>query len=165
MRIVDQNDLPVPAGVTGEIVARPKRPDIMFDEYYQRPEDTLKAFRNLWFHTGDRGRMDEDGFIFFVDRMKDSIRRRGENISTWEIESTVNSHPLVQESAAYGVASELTEHEVMVSVVLRDGVELSPEELLDFCQTRMAHLPSPGTSLRPRPAQEPRREGPEIHAA
>ena len=143
VRIIDQNDLPVPAGVTGEIVARPKRPDIMFDEYYQRPEDTLKAFRNLWFHTGDRGRMDEDGFVFFVDRMKDSIRRRGENISTWEIESTVNSHPLVQESAAYGVASELTEHEVMVSVVLRDGVELSPEELLDFCQTRMAHFAVP----------------------
>ncbi len=87
--------------------------------------------------------MDEDGFVFFVDRMKDSIRRRGENISTWEVESTINSHPLVHESAAYGVESELTEHEVMVSVVLVDGAELAPEELLDFCQTRMAHFAVP----------------------
>jgi crotonobetaine/carnitine-CoA ligase len=143
VRVVDEHDVPVPAGETGEIVARPKRPDIMFNEYYRRPEDTLEAFRNLWFHTGDRGRMDEDGFLFFVDRMKDSIRRRGENISTWEVESTINAHPEVQESAAYGVESELTEHEVMVSVVLVGGSDLSPERLLDYCQTRMAYMAVP----------------------
>jgi crotonobetaine/carnitine-CoA ligase len=143
VRIVDENDVPVPSGEIGEIVVRPKRPNIMFDEYYGRPEDSLDAFRNLWFHTGDRGRMDEDGFVFFVDRMKDSIRRRGENISTWEIESAINAHPSVQESAAYGVASELTEHEVMVSVVTRDGAELSAADLLDYCLTRMAHFAVP----------------------
>ncbi len=143
VQIVDGNDSPLPAGEIGEIVVRPKRPDIMFDGYYGRAEDTLATVGNLWFHTGDRGRMDDDGFVFFVDRMKDSIRRRGENISTWEIESAVNAHENVQESAAYGIPSELTESEVMVSVVLKPGSSLQPAELLDHCQTRIAHFAVP----------------------
>ena len=143
VRIVDDHDTPVPAGETGQIVVRPKRPDIMFTEYYNKPESTIEAFRNLWFHTGDRGRMDEDGFVYFVDRMKDSIRRRGENISTWEIESTLNTHDAVLESAAYGVESELTESEVMVTVVLQPGAETTPEALLDHCQGRMSHFAVP----------------------
>jgi len=143
MRIVDENDEPVPPNTAGEITLRPKIPGALFTEYYKRPEDTVEAWRNLWFHTGDRGRVDEDGFLFFLDRMKDSIRRRGENISTWEIESTINTHPSVLESAAYGVPSELTEFEVMVAVVLRPGESLPPEALLDFCHGKMAHFAIP----------------------
>ena len=143
VRVVDDNDETVPANTPGEIVARPKRQFALFSGYYKRADDTVEAWRNLWFHTGDRGRMDEDGFLFFIDRMKDSIRRRGENISTWEIESTINTHPAVLESAAYGVASELSESEVMVAVVTKDGERLTPEELLDYCRGKMAHFANP----------------------
>ena len=143
VRIVDENDESVPPDTPGEIVARPTRQLALFSGYYKRPEDTVEAWRNLWFHTGDRGRMDADGFVFFIDRMKDSIRRRGENISTWEIESTLNTHPAVQESAAYGVASELSESEVMVAVVPRDGERPRPDELLDFCYGKIAHYAVP----------------------
>ena len=143
VRIVDEYDEPVEPNTPGEIALRPKHSWALFTEYYKRPEDTVEAWRNLWFHTGDRGRMDEDGFVFFLDRMKDSIRRRGENISTWEIESTVNTHPAVLESAAYGVPSELSESEVMVAVVCQTGESLAPEELLDFCQGKMAHFAIP----------------------
>ncbi|MBM3679278.1 MAG: AMP-binding protein, partial [Actinobacteria bacterium] len=111
--------------------------------YYKRPEDTVEAWRNLWFHTGDRGRMDEDGFLVFIDRLKDCIRRRGENISSWEVESTINTHDAVLESAAYGVASELSEADVMVAVVLKPGESLAPESLLDFCTGKMAHFAIP----------------------
>jgi crotonobetaine/carnitine-CoA ligase len=142
-RVVDEDDEPLPPNVAGEIVARPKHAAALFSGYYKRPEDTVEAWRNLWFHTGDRGVIDEDGFLFFVDRMKDCIRRRGENISSWEVESTVNTHPAVLESAAYGVASELSEAEVMVAVVLRPGESLAPEELLDFCAGKMAHFAVP----------------------
>jgi crotonobetaine/carnitine-CoA ligase len=143
LRIVDEDDEPVPPNTPGEIVARPKREAALFSGYYQRPDDTVEAWRNLWFHTGDRGVVDEDGFLFFIDRMKDCIRRRGENISSWEVESTINTHPAVLESAAYGVASELSESEVMVAVVVRTGAVLDPVDLLDFCAGRMAHFAVP----------------------
>jgi crotonobetaine/carnitine-CoA ligase len=143
VRIVDEHDEPVPPDTPGEIVVRPKLPGAIFSGYYGREADTVEAWRNLWFHTGDRGTMDEDGFLFFLDRMKDCIRRRGENISSWEVESTINTHESVLESAAYGVASELSESDVMVAVVLRPNASLRPDELLDFCQGRMAHFAVP----------------------
>ena len=143
VRIVDENDEPVAPDVPGEIVIRPKHSWALFTEYYKRPEETVEAWRNLWFHTGDRARMDADGFLFFLDRMKDSIRRRGENISTWEIESTLNTHPALLESAAYGVPSELSESDVMVAVVFRPGESVAPEALLDFCQGKMTHFAIP----------------------
>ena len=115
----------------------------MIREYFGMPEATVEAFRNLWFHTGDRGRFDDDGFLYFIDRIKDCIRRRGENISSWEVEKVVNGHDAVNESAAYGVSSELSEEEVMVAVVLQPGATLGPEELLDHCQGRMAHFAVP----------------------
>jgi crotonobetaine/carnitine-CoA ligase len=143
VRIVDDQDEEVPRGTPGQIVARPKFPDALFSGYYKRPDATVEAWRNLWFHSGDRGMMDEDGFVFFIDRMKDNIRRRGENISSWEVESVVNTHPDVVEGAAYGVASELSEQEVMVAVVRTEGSTLAPEELLDFCQGKMSHFAVP----------------------
>ena len=166
VRIVDENDEPVPPGTPGEIVLRPKHSWALFTEYYKRPEDTVEAWRNLWFHTGDRGRMDEDGFLFFLDRMKDSIRRRGENISTWEIESTVNTHPAVLESAAYGVPSELSESDVMVAVVLEAGRERRARGAARLLPGQDGPLRDP--ALRPlhgRAAEEPRRAGPEVRAA
>jgi len=143
VRIVDEMDNPVPPDTPGEIVVRPKLPWVLFTEYYKRPADTVEAWRNLWFHTGDRGRMDADGYLYFIDRMKDCIRRRGENISSWEIENTVNTHPSVLESAAYGMASELTESEVMIAVVLRPGLDLSPAELISFCKAKMTRFAVP----------------------
>ena len=116
----------------------------MIREYYGMPEATLEAFRNLWFHTGDRGRMDADGYLYFIDRIKDCIRRRGENISSWEVEKVVNAHDAVNECAAYGVTSELE----------RGGGDgrgraparqrpSTPRQLLDHCQPRMAHFAVP----------------------
>jgi crotonobetaine/carnitine-CoA ligase len=141
--IGDELDRPCPPDVPGEILVRSKHPWALFTEYHHNPEATVEAWRNLWFHTGDRGRMDADGFLFFIDRMKDCIRRRGENISSWEIESCINTHPDVVESAAYGVSSELSESDVMVAVVTRPGTELGPAAVLDFCQGKMAHFAVP----------------------
>ena len=87
--------------------------------------------------------MDEDGRFYFVDRMKDAIRRRGENISSWEVEKSIDAHEAVQEAAVIGVPSELTEEEVLAIVVLKPGHALTPEELLDHCQARMAHFAVP----------------------
>lgn len=143
VRIFDEDDTEVPRGTTGEIVVRPKYPDIMFSGYHRRSDATVAAWRNLWFHTGDRGRMDDDGFVYFVDRMKDNIRRRGENISTWEIESVVNTHDDIVEAAAFGVQSDLSEQEVMLAAVRAEGSTLDPEQLLDFCQGRMSHFAVP----------------------
>jgi crotonobetaine/carnitine-CoA ligase len=143
IEVVDEGDRRVPPNTPGEIVVRPKWPDVMIREYFNMPEATLEAFRNLWFHTGDRGRFDEDGYLYFIDRVKDCIRRRGENISSWEVEKVVNGHEAVNESAAYGVTSDLSEEEVMVAVVLQPGAWLTPEALLDHCQPRMAYFAVP----------------------
>ena len=143
MRIVDENDEPVPPRTAGEIVVRPRVPGVMIDRYFDMPEATIEAFRNLWFHTGDRGYLDEDDFLWFVDRLKDCIRRRGENISSFEVEKTLINHPAVLESAAYGVQSDLSEEDVMVALVLQPDAVLDPIELLDWCQKRLAHFAVP----------------------
>jgi carnitine-CoA ligase len=132
--VVDDRGEPVPAGTTGEIVVRPKKPGWMFNGYHRMAEATASSWRELWFHTGDRGHLDDDGFLTFVDRLKDSIRRRGENISSWEIERVVGRHPDVAQVAAYGVPSPLSEDEVMVAVVPRDGRTLDPAELTARCE-------------------------------
>ena len=141
--VADENDIPCEPDVPGEILVRPKRPWALFTEYYKNPDATVEAWRNLWLHTGDRGRMDSDGFLYFLDRMKDCIRRRGENISSWEIESCINTHPDIAESAAYGVSSDLSESDVMVAVTVKPGVEVTPESILDFCQGKIAHFAVP----------------------
>jgi crotonobetaine/carnitine-CoA ligase len=107
------------------------------------PESTTSTLRNLWFHTGDRGWMDEDDYIFFVDRKKDAIRRRGENISSFEVEQMIFMHPAVLDVAAFPVYSEHSEDEVMVSVVLRDGATMSEEELVQHCNDNMAYFMVP----------------------
>lgn len=143
LKLVDDNDEEVPPGEIGEIVFRPRVPYVMMSEYYRMPEKTLEAFRNLWFHSGDLGRKDEDGYFYFVDRKKDALRRRGENISSFEVERAINSHPKVLESAAVAVKSELAEDEVKICVVLRDGEALTPEELIAYANDRMPYFAVP----------------------
>lgn len=141
--IVDDDDRPLTAGTPGEVVVRPRRPNAMFVEYFGQPEETLKAFRNLWFHTGDVGVLSENGDFSFVDRKKDYIRRRGENISSYEVELSVMAHPAVAEVAAIAVSSEFTENEVKVCVVLAPGAELGHEELLEFLAESMPYFAVP----------------------
>jgi crotonobetaine/carnitine-CoA ligase len=143
VRIVDENDFPVPPGTAGEIVARGRTPWAMSLGYYNMPEKTVELTRNHYYHTGDGGYLDEDGYLFFVDRIKDYIRRRGENISSFEVERSVNDHPSVSESAAVAVKSEVSEDEVKIVVVLKEGETLTPEALLDFCQTHMPYFAVP----------------------
>lgn len=133
VEIHDENDDPVPAGAPGEIVVRPAVRDGIFRGYWGQPDVTIEAFRNLWFHTGDGGRFTEHGNLVFTDRIKDSIRRRGENISSFEVERAVQHHPDVIECAAYAVPSELTEDEVMLAVVVRASRSLTAEEVLRHC--------------------------------
>lgn len=135
--IANERDEPVAAGEVGEILVRPKRPYAMLSAYYNSPEATLEAFRNLWFHTGDTARADADGYYYFVDRKKDSIRRRGENISSSEVEATLNRHPAILECAVIAVPSELGEDEVKAVVVLREGAQATAEELWAFCDEHM----------------------------
>jgi len=132
--IVDERDVTVESGEVGEIVVRPKTPFSMLHSYYRKPDATLEAFRNLWFHTGDNGRMDAEGNVFFTDRKKDSIRRRGENISSYELESAVNKHPAVLECAAVPVTSDLGEEEVKMVIVVKEGADLSAESFWEFCE-------------------------------
>ena len=138
VRLLDDLGRPVAVGEVGEIVVRPNEPSIMADGYFGMPEATLKSRRNLWFHTGDLARCDADGYFYFVGRTADSIRRRGENISAFEVEEVVKLHPAVLDAAAYGVPSELTEDDVMVAVVLRPNVVFDASELTEFCAERMA---------------------------
>lgn len=142
VRIVDDADQPLPAGEVGEIVLRCENPGGTSLGYYKRPEATLEAWRNLWFHTGDRGYLDEDGYLWFVDRKKDAIRRRGENISAFEVEQIIESHDAVVQCAVYAAPSD-AEDEVAVSIVLKDGYRLSAEEIVDHCARNMAHYMVP----------------------
>jgi crotonobetaine/carnitine-CoA ligase len=135
--IVNERDEPVAPGEVGEILVRPKRPYAMLTAYYNNPEATAEAFRNLWFHTGDNARADAEGYFYFVDRKKDAIRRRGENISSAEVEAVLNRHPAVLESAVVAVPSELGEDEVKAIVVLKQFAALSAQQLWEFAEEQM----------------------------
>ena len=137
VRVMDGDDAPVPAGELGEICVRPHEPYSMFSGYFHDAERTVEAWRNLWFHTGDRGRLDEDGDLWFSDRIGDVIRRLGEFVSSYEVEQVLLAHPAIQIAAAFGVPSELIEEEVMVAVVPQAGAGLGPEEVHDWCAERL----------------------------
>ena len=143
VKLVDDEDNEVPVGEPGEIIFRPKLPYTMMLEYYNMPDKTLESFRNLWYHTGDLAKKDADGYFTFVDRKKDSLRRRGENISSFEVGRAINSHPSVLESAAVAAKSELAEDEVKICVVLKPGMTLSPEELIHYAADRMPYFAVP----------------------
>ncbi|MFI9413987.1 AMP-binding protein [Nocardia gamkensis] len=141
--LLDDHDHEVPDGEIGEFVVRPRAPWSLLTGYYANQAETLAAFRNLWFHTGDYGRRDVDGYFYFVDRKKDAIRRRGENITSGEVETEVNAHPAVLECAVIAVPSELGEDEVKACVVLRPGFELDPADLIAFLDPRLPYFMVP----------------------
>ncbi len=139
-------DLPLPPGTPGEIVVDMKLPNIVMRTYAGMPEKTAEDFRNLKLHTGDLGRMDEDGYLYFLDRVKDYIRRRGENVSSMEVEHVVTSHAEIIECAAIGVKAlegASAEDEILVCVVARDGCTPDPEQLLAWCAERMPYFAVP----------------------
>ncbi len=142
-RIVDAFDCEVAPGEVGELIVRADRPWSLTHGYHDEPAATARAWRNGWFHTGDAFRRDGAGDFFFVDRMKDAIRRRGENISSFEVEAEVCSHPSVREAAAVAVPSELGEDEVLVAVVAVPGKDLNPEHLIHHLIARMPHFMVP----------------------
>ena len=142
-RVVDQNDFEVPAGEVGEIVTRPSEPWTMFSGYWNRPEETVRAWRNLWFHTGDSGYVDSDGYLWFVGRIKEAIRRSGEMLSAAEVERALDSHPSIAESAVVGVPSEFGDDEVKAVVVMKPGAVLAPEDLLTFLEGKVAYFMVP----------------------
>ncbi len=143
VRLVDGNDCEVPIGTVGEMLVRTDRPWGMNSGYYKNPSATAAAWRNGWFHTGDAFRKDAEGYYYFVDRIKDAIRRRGENISSFEVEADVLAHPAVREVAAIGVPNEMSEEDVLVVVAPVEGHLIDPAALLDFLRPRMAHFMIP----------------------
>ncbi|WP_439100407.1 AMP-binding protein [Congregibacter sp.] len=143
VRLVDENDCEVALGEIGEMLVRTDRPWGMNSGYYKNPEATAEAWRNGWFHTGDCFRKDEEGYFYFVDRRKDAIRRRGENISSFEVEAEVVAYPAVREAAAYGVPSDLSEDDVMICIAPVDGHSIDPEDLTRFLIERMAYFMVP----------------------
>jgi crotonobetaine/carnitine-CoA ligase len=141
VRLADENDIEVPVGEVGEIQVRPREPEVMLHEYWRRPDATSTGFRNFWFHTGDRATRDADGFFYYHDRLTDSIRRRGENVSSFELEAVVAGFDGVLECAAFGVPSELGEDEVMIAVV-PEG-DLDRDALIAWCEQRVAKFAVP----------------------
>jgi carnitine-CoA ligase len=140
-----ETDEEVPLGEVGEILVRPKEPYCFMAGYNGMPERTVETWRNFWFHTGDAGRMDDRGYVWYIDRIKDTIRRRGENISSYEVEAVLLEHRAVKEAAAVAVkAEEGGEDEVLVCLILEDGAEPPrPEDLLDYCTPRMPYFAVP----------------------
>jgi len=143
VRILDEFDRELPRGQTGEICARAKQPWGLMSGYWNRPDATAKAFRNLWFHTGDAGYVDDMGRLYFVDRLTDSMRRRGENVSATEVEQEILKHAAVLECAAYPVWDEHTEQEIAVAVVPRIGVQIDFEAVLRWLEPRMPYFMIP----------------------
>jgi len=143
VRIVDDHDREVGPGEVGELILRTDAPWALNSGYFKNPEATAQAWRNGWFHTGDAFRRDADGDFFFVDRKKDAIRRRGENISSFEVEVEVLAHPSVRECAVVAVPNETSEDDVLAIVAPTPGATIDPLELLEFLRPRLAHFMLP----------------------
>jgi crotonobetaine/carnitine-CoA ligase len=143
VRIFDDDDNELPPGSDGEIVLRPKRPHVMFEGYWGRPEVTVETSRNWWYHTGDIGRMDEDRYLYFVDRKADYLRRRGENIASFEVERILMSHGSIADVAVHAVPSDLTEDDLKVTATVKDGNDLTEEDLFRWCIDRLPYFALP----------------------
>jgi crotonobetaine/carnitine-CoA ligase len=143
VRIFDDHDVELPPGTAGEIVVRPKRPHTMFEGYWGRPDATVATSRNWWYHTGDVGRIDEDGYLFFVDRKADYLRRRGENISSFEVERILMRHPALADVAVHAVPSELTEDDLKVTATPKEDVAVTEEELFRWCIDELPYFALP----------------------
>lgn len=143
VRIADENGDEVPDGVPGEITVRAKQPESMFQGYWRNPEATHDAWRGLWHHTGDRGFKDADGFLTFMDRAKDAVRRRGENVSSFELEAAVIEHPDVAAVAVTAVPSPVGEDDIRASIVLADGAAFEPYEMFEFLKNNVPYYAIP----------------------
>lgn len=137
VKIVDEHDQELPAGRVGEYVSRAKEPFVRMIEYYKMPEETIKYFRNLWQHSGDLARMDEEGWIYFEGRAKDSIRRRGENISAFDVETVAGFYGEVRECAAIPISGEFGEDEIKVIVVPKGDEPFDLQSFIKFCEEKM----------------------------
>ncbi|GAA4471105.1 AMP-binding protein [Phytohabitans houttuyneae] len=142
-RIVDEDDNEVPAGEPGEIVVRPKVANAMYSGYWNKPDSSVEAWRNLWHHTGDFGRMDEDGIITFVDRKKDVLRRRGENVSSLALEAVIRQHPAIADAAVCALPATIGDDDIKASVVLEAGATLTAHEFFDFIRDRVPYFAVP----------------------
>jgi crotonobetaine/carnitine-CoA ligase len=141
--IVDDADHQVPLGEPGEIVVRPRVPNAMYSGYWGKPDITVATWSNLWHHTGDFGRMDADGFVTFVDRKKDVLRRRGENVSALALENTIRTHLAVADVAVSPVPGTFGDDDIKASIVLADGAALEPAEFFEFMRERVAYFAMP----------------------
>ena len=143
-RMADDDDFPVPSGTVGQILLRPTEPFAFMLGYWNKPEQTVTAWRNLWFHTGDVGYLDDDGYLFFTGRQAHWIRRRGENVSSFEVEQTLSAHPAVGDVAVIGVPSDLGDEDIKAYIQLTGGSDLTdPMELVRFCEARIAYFKVP----------------------
>jgi len=143
VRIFDDHDDEVPTDTEGEIVIRPKRPEVMFAGYWGRPEATVETSRNWWYHTGDIGRVDADRFLYFVDRKADYLRRRGENISSFEVERVLMGHGSLADVAVHAVPSELTEDDLKITATVAEGATVTPEDLFRWCIDQLPYFALP----------------------
>lgn len=141
--IVDADDAPLADGEAGELLLRPVEAFSFATGYFNMPDKTVEAWRNYWFHTGDRVVRDPDGHYRFIDRVKDAIRRRGENVSSWEVEEALMGHSAIAACAVYAVPSELGEDEVAAAIQLKDGTSLDPVEVMRHCEARLAYFAVP----------------------
>ena len=143
IRIADEWDSPVTPGVTGELLIRPERPFVGQLGYWGMPAETVKAWRNFWFHSGDLFREDAEGWLYYVGRNQDSIRKSGENVSAFEVELAAAAYPDVLEVAVFGVASDLGEEEVALVVVPADGAQIDLRKMREFLEDRLPFFAVP----------------------
>jgi len=143
VQVVDENDSTLPYGEAGEIVVRPKVPNAMYSGYWNKPDVTLATWSNLWHHTGDHGRLDADGYLTFVDRKKDVLRRRGENVSALALENVIRQHPAIADVAVSAVPAAFGDDDIKASVVLADGAVLAPAEFFAYLRDKVAYFALP----------------------
>ncbi|MCU1378432.1 MAG: AMP-dependent synthetase and ligase [Acidimicrobiales bacterium] len=143
VRIFDDDDVEQARNTDGEIVIRPKRPHVMFEGYWGRPDATVETSRNWWYHTGDIGRIDDEGFLFFVDRKADYLRRRGENISSFEVESILMGHGALADVVVHAVPSDLTEDDLKITATVKEGASVTEEELFRWAIDQLPYFALP----------------------
>ncbi len=143
VRIFDDEDVELPRGTQGEIVVRPRKPHVMFEGYWGRPEVTVETSRNWWYHTGDIGIVDEDDYLYFIDRKADYLRRRGENIASFEVERILMGHGMLADVAVHAVLSDVTEDDLKVTATLTHDATLTEAELFLWCVDQLPYFALP----------------------
>ena len=141
--ILDDNDQPVPPGTVGQICHRPRYPNVMFEGYWGRPDSTAAVWKNMWMHTGDLGRMDEEGYLYFADRAKDYLRHRGENVSSFEVEAAFMQHHSISEVAIHAIGKQTGDDDIKLTAILREGAHPDPKALCLWAVDNLPHFAVP----------------------